>query len=83
MHRHRGVLVHSGHVVADVAVNVDVQLGVEAAGDRVRAVGISHVDPGDAFRERAPVQKEIQIAQRILGEIEFAARRRRPQIRHV
>ena len=41
---HGRELVHPGAVVAHVPVDLDLDLGVEAAGDRVRAVRAAH-DP--------------------------------------
>ena len=57
VHRDRGVLVHARHVVADVAVDLHVEVGIETAGDGVRAVGIPDVDLRYAFVERVLVQE--------------------------
>jgi hypothetical protein len=56
MHRDRGVLVHARHVVADMAVNLHVKMGIEPAGHGVRAVGILHLNLRYAFIGRLPVQ---------------------------
>src|ERR1700730_17327033 len=39
MHRDRGMLVHARHVVADVAVNLHVELGIETACNGMRPIG--------------------------------------------
>ena len=45
VHAHRRELVHPGAVVADVAVDLDLDLRVEPAGDRVRAVRVDDAPP--------------------------------------
>src|SRR5439155_21791304 len=40
VHAHGRKLVHAGAVVADMAVNLDVELGVEPAGDRMSPVRV-------------------------------------------
>ena len=83
VHGHRGVLVHACHVIADVSVNLQIQIGVEAASDRMRAVRILHADARHTFRNRSSVQEKVQVAKRVAGEIELARRGHRLQIRHV
>ena len=50
-HAHRRVLVHAGAVVADVAVDLDLELGVEPARDGVRTL---RVDDPPAARAARP-----------------------------
>ncbi len=74
----RGVLVHAGDVVAGVPVNVHVELGVQAAGDGVRAVGIAARGSRDTpVADRLLVQEQVELAQRIARQIELARRRHR------
>ena len=40
VHAHRRQLVHAGAVVADVTVDLDLDLGVDSARDRVRTVRV-------------------------------------------
>jgi len=82
VHRDRGMLVHSRHVVADMAVNLHVEVGIEAAGDRMRTIRVFHLDLRHPFAGCLLVQKQIQVPQAVAGEIEFAQVRHRHQIRH-
>jgi len=66
----------------DVAVYLHVDMRIETACDRVRAVGVYHPNVREAFGNRLLVQEEIQVPQAVPGEIEFAHLRQRPQIRH-
>ena len=66
-----------GAVVADVPVDLDLELGVEPAGDRVRAVRVD--DPparGPSGAAGEVVQALVELAQRRLGEVDDLDRRR-------
>src|SRR6185369_3457848 len=69
VHAHGRELVHAGAVVADVPVDVDLDLGVDAAGHGVRATRVAHPDLGTA-RAGEVVQVLVERAQRRLGEVE-------------
>src|SRR5215211_1909703 len=67
VHAHGRALVHAGAVVADVAVDVDLDLGVDPDGDRVRAARVRDAPPGRRIRL---VQALVEVAQRRDGEID-------------
>ena len=70
-HAHRRVLVHARAVVADVPVDLDLELGVEPTGDGVRAPGIDDPPPARALaRQRDVVEALVQLAQRRDGEVD-------------
>ena len=80
--RDRGVLVHASDVVADMTVNLHIEVGIETHGDGMGAIGVSHLNVRYPVTGRLPVQKIIQVPQITLRQIEFADLGHRPQIRH-
>jgi hypothetical protein len=58
-----------------MAMDVDIQIGIQTARDGMRTVGILHPDLRYSFIHRMLVQIEIHLPQRIPGQIELACRR--------
>ena len=59
-----------GAVVADVPVDLDLDVGVEAAGDGVRAVRVEHAPVRRPRRGGEVVQALVQLAKRRLREVD-------------
>ena len=77
VHGDRGVFVHARHVVAHVPVNVDIEIGIESAGDGMRAVGISARESATRPpRPRACAGTDSDRAAHLVRQIELARRRR-------
>jgi hypothetical protein len=70
VHAHRRALVHAGAVVAHVALDVDLDIRVDADRHRVPPARVHHVPTGVRRRVRIEVvQPLVQLAQR--GDVEI------------
>ena len=66
--KHRGVLVHARRVVTGVPVDFDFHRRIHTGGDVVRAIRIEHAH---LFRRaQSTVQELVELAQRLLRQIE-------------
>jgi hypothetical protein len=70
VHAHGGALVHPRAVVADVPFDLDLDLGIEPAGDRVRAVRVEDAPVTRPRRRGQVVQALVELAQRRRGEVD-------------
>ena len=71
VHAHGRELVHAGAVVADVPVDLDLDLGVEAARDRVRTARVDDAEvPRPSRAAGEVVQALVQLAERRRREID-------------
>jgi hypothetical protein len=83
MHPHGRQLVHPGAVVAHVPFDLDLDLGVDPAGDRVGTVGVHDAPATWPVRTvREVVEALVQLAERRGGEIDDLDRRRLRRLRH-
>src|SRR4029079_1401776 len=70
VHAHGRALVHAGAVVADVPVDLHLDVGVETARDRVGAARVDDAPVTRPGRLGELVQAPVQLAQRGRGEID-------------
>ena len=61
MHRDARLLVHAADEVAGVPADLDVDVGIEADGEVVQAVGVQELDPANAIGRCLVVQPCIHV----------------------
>jgi hypothetical protein len=82
VHADGGALVHARAVVADVTLDLDLDVGVEPARERVRAVRIQDPPVARARLAREVVEALVQLSHRGRLEIDDLDRLRRRSHRH-